>query len=213
MEGRTDDALILLTQGMELARQRGAQEVLGWLLCYTTLACLDAGDLARARRHAQESLELARRVDNPQNYVQACWSMNLTLMRTGETDAAAAFAEEWLQLAPKVTAMSAPWARSVLAELRGRQGEYTLAVALAQQALADADSQALPIGRIWTLFALARITFGRGVEVHLSDAELAQVEDWLQQAEQAIDSTGYRARLPELQELRSELARRRAAVV
>ena len=213
MEGRTDDAFVLLTQGMELARQRGAQEVLGWLLCYTTFTCLDAGDLARARRHAQESLEVAERVDNPQNFVQGYWSMSVTLMRAGETDAAAGFAEQWLQLAPLVTAITAPWARSLLAELRGQQGDYSAAVALAHQALDEADSQALPIGRIWALLALARITFGRGVDVSLSTAELTRVEAWLRQAEQAIVSTGNQARLPELQALRTELAQRRAAAI
>lgn len=83
MEGRTSDALTLLAQGIDLARQRSEQEVLGWLLGYATLACLDAGDLASARRHAQECLEVAQRVDNPQNHSHAFWAMSLVLMAPG----------------------------------------------------------------------------------------------------------------------------------
>ncbi len=209
MEGRTNDALTLLAQGIDLARQRGEQEVLGWLLGYATFACLDAGDLASARRHAQECLEVAQRVDNSQNYAHAYWAMSLVLERAGETDAAAGFAEQWLQVATQVSGFVVPWARSVLAELRGQQGDYIAAMALAQQALVDADNRSPLMGRVWALLALARITFGRGVDVHLSVSEFDQVADWLQQVERAIEITGYRARLPEVYALQRELESRR----
>lgn len=80
---------------------------------------------------------------------------------------------------------------------------------LAQQALVDADNRSPLIGRVWALLALARITFDRGVDVHLSANELDKVAGWLQQAERAIETTGYRARRPEVYALQRELESRR----
>ena len=212
MEGRTDDALALVAQGMDLARQRGAQDVLGWLLCRATVACLDAGDIARARRFAQECLEVAERVDNPMNHLHAGWAMSLVLMRAGETDAAAGFAGQWLQLGAQVAVFSVPWAQSVLAELRGQQGDYAAAIELAQQSLAEADARSLLVGRVWALLALARLHLLReGSGTRLSASVAGQLESWLDQAGEAIEVTGYFARMPELHALREELALRSAA--
>lgn len=62
------------------------------------------------------------------------------------------------------------------------------------------------------MLALARITFGRGIDVRLSESELDQLQAWLKKAEDAINSTGYLARLPYLRELRAELALRRESL-
>ena len=93
---------------------------------------------------------------------------------------------------------------STLAVLRSQCGERDEARRLAQEALEVAESRGFGGGKVWSQLALARIC--------LHDENPAAGDEaaaWLTSAQRSIDLTGAFLRLPDLLELRAELAGQR----
>ena len=171
---------------------------------FGTEAWLAVGDLARAASMAREALEIGERLGNPTARGVGECALCRVRVQEGDLDAATSLAEQWVESARSAVKFQVPWAISTLAVLRGARGERDEAHRLAHEALAFAETGGLQLGQLWSELALARI--------HLSDgtaAACAEAAAWLARAEQTLETTGFFARLPDLLELRAELARQR----
>jgi tetratricopeptide (TPR) repeat protein len=202
--GRLEEAIGWLDQAIQQARARGATEVLGWLLSFETDVWLARGDLSRAARTARESVDIAERIESPISRDVAADVLSRVLAQEGDLEAAVALAQQAIEGLGRTARHILPEAMSTLAGLRCWRGERGEARRLALEALRLAQTEGFRAGQLAAELALARI--------QLSDADPAVYEDaatWLARAEQTLHASGYRVRLPELLELRAELAQHR----
>jgi adenylate cyclase len=200
-EGRLEDAQRLLQQGIEQARKRDATEVLGWLLCIEADLWLERGDLTRATHLTREIMEIAERIGSPLSRTVAAGALSRVRAQEGDLDAAIALTEQWFEGSASTGPQNQPLAASALALLRLQRGEPDEALRLAHEALHQAEAHGFRAGQLSAELALARI--------QLDGAKPEDAAAWLERAERTLEQTGYRARLPELLELRAELARQR----
>jgi tetratricopeptide (TPR) repeat protein len=200
-EGRLEEATRWLEQGIERARARGATEVLGWLLGFAADVWLERGDLPRAARMVRESMEIAERIESPLSRNAATGTLSRVLAKEGDLAAAIALAESWVEAAARIWRATLPHAMSTLAVFRCERGERDEALRLGHEALRVAETQGFRAGQLLAELALARI--------QLSDSKPEDAAAWLERAERTLEQTGFRARLPELLELRAERARQR----
>jgi len=198
--GQLEEATRRLEQGIERARARGAAEVLGWLLSFEADVWLERGDLARAARMARESMEIAERIESPISRTVA-GALSRVLAQEGDLAAAITLAEEWVEGSARSFRSTLPFAMSMLAGFHCERGERDEARRLGHEAVRVAKTQGFRAGQLSAELALARI--------QLSDSQPEDAAAWLERAERTLEQTGFRARLPELLELRAELARQR----
>jgi len=206
-EGRLEEAIRWLEQGIEQARARGATEVLGWLLSFAAGAWLARGDLSRAARTARESVEIAERIESPLSRDVAVDMLSRVRAQEGDIEAAVVLAQQAVEGVARTIRHSLPDVMSMLAGLRCARGEHDEARRLALEALRLAETEGFRGGQLAAEMALARI--------QLSDADPAVREAaaaWLERAEQTLRASGYCVRLPEWFELRAELAQHRGDV-
>ncbi len=204
-EGRLEESIRWLEQGIARARARDATEVLDWLLGNGSESWLDLGDFARATSMAREAMEIAEGIGDVTTRCLAECALCRVSVCEGNLETAIPLAERWIETASIGAKFQLPWALSTLAVLRSGCGEPDEARRLAHEALALAESGDLGTGKLWSELALARICL---------DAEDAAARDeaagWLTSAEQSLNTTGAFSRLPDLLELRAELAQQRA---
>lgn len=200
-EGRLDDALRDLGQSIELARARGATEVLGWMLGSAALVWIFRGEPARAARLAREAMEIAERIESPLSRGFATGSLAQVLAQEGDLDGAIALAVLGVEIAARTSRPQLPFAMATLAEFRLQRGEHDEARRVANEALRVADTHGFQGGRLAAELTLARIALGSG--------ESEAAASWLERAQRTIEMTGFLGRMPELLELRSEVARQR----
>ena len=74
LTGQAERGACLLREGLQEARRRGIEVLVGYFLALEGMAWTAAGDYAAARRAAMESVETARRVQNPALSAIACHS-------------------------------------------------------------------------------------------------------------------------------------------
>ncbi len=203
-EGRLDDAIRWVEQGIERARAHGATEVLGWLLTFAADVWLARGDFSRAARTARESVEIAERIESPLSRDFAAGTMARVLAQEGDLDAAVALARQAVEGVARTARYTLPDAMSALASLYCTRGERDGAHRLAVDALHLAETEGFRAGQLAAELALARIQLSTGDPAVSEDAAT-----WLARAEQTMHATGFRVRLPELFELRAELAQHR----
>jgi tetratricopeptide (TPR) repeat protein len=175
--------------------------VVGWLLSFEAEVWLERGDLARAARMVRESMEIAERIESPLSRGVATGTLSRVLAKEGDLAAAIALAESWVEAAARIWRSTLPYAMSTLAGFRCERGERDEALRLGHEALCVAETQGFRASQLSAELALARI--------QLSDSKPEDAAAWLERAEQTLEQTGFRARLPELLELRAELARQR----
>jgi class 3 adenylate cyclase len=203
-EGNLDEATRFLQQGIERARARGATEVLGWLLSSETNIWLDRGDASRAARLAREGMEIAERLESPLSRGLAVGALCRVLAHEGDLDAAIALAEQSVEITTRTVRSELPRAMAVLADLRRERGECDEARRLAHEALQLAEAQGYRSGQLAAELALARI--------QLDATDTQDAATWIERAQRTLEATGYLGRMPELFELRAELARQRRDV-
>ncbi len=201
-EGEVERACELTARGVAMARAEGATEVLGWLLAYEARAWLERGELSRARRLAQESLEIAERIESPLSRQVASIDLASILLEEGDLDAATRTAEEAIALSRQSMRSGVPYAMSTLARIRLQRGEHDAARALAQEAHRIAEDAGFGRGRLATELTLARIAF--------ADDDAEEAARWLERAADTVERQGVRdGRRAAVYELRAELLRRR----
>jgi len=197
-EGRLEEAVRHLERASERARARGATEVLGWLVGMEAEIWLERGDLSRAARMARESMEIAERIESPLSRGLAASALSRVFALEGDLDAAIALAEQGIQDLARTCRSYLPSAMSGLSGFRYARGERDEGRRLAFEALRLAETEGFHYGQLVAELLLARIA--------LLDAQPEDASAWLARAEQSLDATGHRWRLPELLELRAGLA-------
>ena len=200
-EGRLDEALRSLEWGIERARTRGATEVVGWLLGLASDVWLERGDFSRASRSASESLEIAERIESPLSRALAAGAVARVRAQEGALDAAVALAEQCVEGSWRTSRSNVPVAMSMLAGFRLQRGERDEALRLAGEALRIAEAGGFRHGQLAAELASTRVA--------LDAAQADDAASWLARAEESLRASGQRVQLPELLELRAELARQR----
>ena len=200
-EGRLDDALHDFEQSIELARARGATEVLGWMLGLAAFVWIDRGEPARAARLAREAMEIAERIESPLSRGMAMGSLTRVLAQEGDLDGAIALAVQGVEAVARTFRSQVPIALAALAVFRLQRGERDEARRVADEALRVADTHGFEAGRLAAELALARI--------ELDAADPGAAAGWLERAQRTIEATGALGRMPELLELRGEVALQR----
>ncbi len=198
-EGCFEEAMRCFAQSLEQARARRAIEVQGWILGSESQLWIDRGDLSRAERLARESLEIAERIESPLSRSEATVSLFRVLAQKGDLDAAIALAAPWAE--DPGNYMTRPFRMSALAGIRHARGEFSEARRLASEAQRLGETDESILGRVSPLVALARI--------QLSDAQPEAAATCIERAEQTVRAANYRLLLPEILELRAELAQQR----
>jgi hypothetical protein len=184
---------------MQIARERGADEVASWILalqsdCFTCL-----GDLPRAVASAHESIELSEKIDSQVGLVLSRTYLARALAIQGDLREASALIRQVAETAG-VGKPFQPEAQAVLALIELGLGDPDRARETARCALDAAESMELELGRYVALEALARIS-AEGDAHARRDAE-----SLLALAEKQCKDAGFRHRLPEVFEIRAMLA-------
>jgi class 3 adenylate cyclase/tetratricopeptide (TPR) repeat protein len=200
--GRFEAALDFYRQGLEEARAHDAVEVASWIQSYFCDALIGLGDLERATAAGQEALQLAERTESPVAIGMAASSLALVLALRGEHTEARAIATLSVEQCRLAGVITVPEALAILARCQLAEGERQAARETAEEALAKADEMLLLRGRKLALLALARVA------AEGSAQEREEAAGLLDQAEQLAATSGCRYRLPEVWEIRSELATR-----
>ena len=203
-EGRLDDAVRDVEQSIDLARARGATEVLGWMLGSAAAVWIDRGDPSRAARLARECMEIAERIESPLSRGMAAGLLSRVLAQEGDLDAAVALADQCVEITARTIRSQLPSAMAGLADLRLQRGERNEARRLADEALRLAETQGFQVGQLAAELTLARIQLGA--------AEPEDAAAWLERAQRTLEKTGSVGRRAELLELRGELAQQRKDV-
>ncbi len=164
IQGRLAESAEVFDGAVEGARLLENAEGLAWNLLNRSLAALAAGDLDTARATAQESVDLARDLDEGVVSAHGAWALAAALLETGEADRAAdllvgSAGGEELRLLP------GSW-RAVGLELLARcllaAGRRPEAERAAQEAAACADAVGLPMPRAMAHLAAAALDLDAG---------------------------------------------------
>jgi class 3 adenylate cyclase len=201
--GRLEVALEHARRGIDLARERDAQEVLGWLMGVEAEACWLLGERQRALRSAQESYDIAERIDSNLSKATAALNLAPILISEGAAAAAVSLLERSEEFAAVGFKHSEPVFLALLAQARCGVGRVDAARVAAERARGLAISRRLHQRRISADLALAWVALAEARPDGLREAlvELARSEERAQ-------ALGLVSILPELLELRAEIAHR-----
>jgi class 3 adenylate cyclase/tetratricopeptide (TPR) repeat protein len=159
--GKLDEGRALIEQGMDMAREQGDLEVVGWGHMWGTWLAFFAGDPEAAHAHAQQSLEIAERIGDAFSRAYAWFWLGLAEVMRGEWARARDALERSMALArERRTAMDAEGLRlGILAEAYLGLGEQERARGLAREGIEAARATGGAGNEILATLAFARATF------------------------------------------------------
>ncbi len=202
--GRQEEANANLDQALQLARQHGDAENLGWIHgVYTSLAW-NSGHKEGAVGRARQGLEIAEKIGSPFSRVVAYYYLGLAHVLSEEWSQAAVALQLALEIARETRTGLAeePHALAALALAHLGLGHYKQARATAHQALALARRRGTKLYECIAHLGLARVL----VQTEGAKAQSA-VESALDQAIALVEETGGISRKPFIHEERANLAR------
>jgi tetratricopeptide (TPR) repeat protein len=202
--GRFDEGLGSVGEGIAIARAAGSIEVVGWLLSLQANIYVRTGEMTRAADAARECMEIAEKVDSSLSRALACNSLCRVLGRSGDLDAGLRFAQEAVEYTQATVRPILGEALSELAQLQCAKGAVAEARETAARALHVAEEGGFGLGRLEAEVTMARISLADAGETSLAEAGR-----FLDRAERTVEETGCLVTLPEVFELRAQLARRR----
>jgi tetratricopeptide (TPR) repeat protein len=202
--GRLREATVYLGTAIEMARERGAMDVVGWLLSYVTRVRLCRGDVAAGLESAREAMAIAERGGYPMAVGLASILLGSALGRSGDLRGAVAAAERAVEATAQTLRPTLPEALGDLAVIQCELGGRSAARKTAERALKIAEECGFRQGRVHAEMALAGIALAGRDEASLEEATRR-----LARAKEAADALAYRLVLPDACELRAALAARR----
>jgi gamma-glutamyltranspeptidase len=122
----------------------------------------------------------------------------------GDLDGAVTLAVQGVEIAARTIRPQLPGAMTAVAELRSQRGERDEARHVTHEALRLAETQGFQVGQLAAELTLARVEVGA--------AEPEGAAAWLDRAQRSLETTGSHGRMPELLEVRGEIAHQRGDV-
>jgi tetratricopeptide (TPR) repeat protein len=202
--GRLREATVHLRTAIELARERDAIDVVGWLLSYVTRVQLCRGEIEDALVSAREAMAIADRSASPMVVGLASILLGSALGRSGDLGGALLAAERAVEVTTQALRPSLPEALSDLAAIQCALGGPSIARETAERALQIAEECGFRQGRVHAEMSLAA--------VHLVGGDAGALEEAahrLTRAQEAAAALAYRLVLPDACELRAAIASRR----
>ena len=204
--GRVAEARGLLEQGMDMAREHGDLELVGWGHMWSTWYAYVMGDSEAAQAHAHGSLEIAERIGDVFSRTWAWYWVGLAALMRGEWSRAKEALERATALArERRTAMEGEGFRlAALAFAHVGLGELEVARALAREAVDTARAVSAVGSEIFAILALADAELASAGAI--AEGELA---DELERALELIARSAMLAFEPMVRVKVAELERRR----
>ena len=204
--GQVAEARALLERGMDMAREHGDLEVVGWGHMWNTWIAWFTGDAQGAYAHAHASLEIAERIGDAFSRAYAWYWLGLAEVMRAEWGPAKEAIERSMKLArDHRTAMEGEGYRlAMLAEAHTGLGELDAALALAREGVKAGRAAGAVGSEILSILALAHASFAvRDQPAHAELArELGRALELAQRSQAAAFEPLIRVEL-------AELARRR----
>jgi tetratricopeptide (TPR) repeat protein len=202
--GRHDEAETDLDRAVELARQQGDAEVLGWAHGAYVWLARNTGRPVAALNHARHAVEIAERIGSPLSRVGAYGSLGHAHILTEEWGEAAGVLDRALEIARemRVALLVEGWVLVFLAEAYLGLGEDSRARATADEAVAVARRRGTKLFECNAHLIRARVLL-RTEGATASD----DIQSALREAQALVEETGGRSREPLIHEERAELAR------
>jgi class 3 adenylate cyclase/tetratricopeptide (TPR) repeat protein len=157
--GRLKDAVNGLDTAMQLARDEGDVEVLGYTHANRAWLARETGELESALAHAGQAVDIAERMGNAYARTQAYSCLALAHASREEWDQAVEAGEQSLAISRerRTGVQFEPWTLATLAEAYLARGDGSRARATAEQAVAIARGSHIKIFEPIALRSLARI--------------------------------------------------------
>jgi class 3 adenylate cyclase/tetratricopeptide (TPR) repeat protein len=204
--GRLREADEALRQGVELAREYGALEILSLALSDRVLLGELSGETATALANARQSVEIAERTGVPMSLSIALDRLGGALRLEQRYPEALAAYQKALDLIRTKRVLLADKPRVVAGQalVYSALGEHGKAIARARSALEESVRGGNRSAEDFARLTLARVLLATG------DPGLhEEVEEAVERAEALYQETGMRVHLPALLEVRAALAERR----
>jgi class 3 adenylate cyclase/tetratricopeptide (TPR) repeat protein len=157
--GRLTDAVNGLDTAMQLARDQGDVEVLGYVHANRAWLAREAGELESALAHAGQAVDIAERMGNAYARTQAYSCLALAHVSREEWDEAVEAGEQSLAISRerRTGVQFEPWTLATLAEAYLARGDVSRARATAEQAVAIARGSHIKVFEPIALRSLARV--------------------------------------------------------
>jgi adenylate cyclase len=202
--GRHDEAEADLDRAVELARQQGNAEVLGWAHSMYVRLARNTGRPGAALSHARHAVEIAERIGSPLSRVAAYGSLGHAHILTEEWGEAAGVLDRALEIVREMRALllSEAWVLVLLAEAYLGLGEDSRARATADEAVAVARRRGTKLFECDAHLTRARVL----LRTEGAPAS-GEIQSALREAQALVEETGGRSREPFIHEERANLAR------
>jgi len=200
-DGTLIEALEDLRRGIAIGRERGATEVVGWLISVEAAVLGALGESALAP--ARESWDIAEQIDSDISRVVSALYLSSVLLDEGDVGAAIGILEQVLPVAAGSAKHSEPELLSIYANALLATGELAAAREAASGALELAQKRGLRRCELLARMAL--------VGVALSDAastDFSEVSAELERVRTTTEDLGQGLLLPKICELHARLAER-----
>ena len=204
--GRMVEARALIEQGMDMAREHGDTELVGWGHMWSTWLAYFTGDSHAAYAHAQGTLEIAERIGDSYSRIFAWFWLGLAEVMRGEFAPARDALERSMALAhERRTGMESEGLRlGALAHAHVGLGETQVARRLAREGIETARAGGALCYELFAILAFSRASFAStdGCAQEEVAAELERALELTERSESMAFAPLIRVEL-------AELARRR----
>jgi adenylate cyclase len=163
--GQLDEARAGIERGMDMAREFGDIETVGWGHMWAAWVAYLTGDSASTLSHAEQSVEIAERLGDSFSRAWSWTWLGVAHYAHGDCERAIDALERAIAIsAERRTAVEGTeWRLAILAESRAIVGDAQRAVELATEAVASAREHGRPQFEVFALLSLARVTDDRAV--------------------------------------------------
>jgi adenylate cyclase len=202
--GRSDEAEADLDRGLELARQHGDTENLGWVHTAYVELVANTGRAEAALGHARDAVEIAAKIGSPFSRVWAYEALGIAHILTDEWSNAVEALERALEIARDTHADLAdePSVLAYLAQAYLGLGDDSRAHETADEAVAVARRRGTKYFECAAHLARARVLLLTEGTTASDDIRAA-----LSQAQTLVEETGGRSQQPFIHEAQANLAR------
>ena len=157
--GELDETQALFERGIELCRERGDIETIGWAHMWWFWHCYHSGEPDAALAHAQQALDLSDRLGAAFSRIWSWTFFGGAQVLQGRWSEAIESLENALDMSRELqtSVESRSWAELWLAEAHAGLGEVERGVELARRALEEATARGLAYGETAGHLILARL--------------------------------------------------------